>query len=372
MRANALLGLKTLDQSVWLDDIHRRMLDDGTLAKLIAEDGLAGLTSNPSIFAAAMGHDKEYVQALASLDSASTSMERYETLAFDDLIRAADLFGPVYDRSQRRDGFVSIEVSPQLASQAEATVAEARRLWRRIDRPNAMIKVPGTTAGLEAIPVLIAAGINVNVTLLFSVERYRAVAQAYMAGLTERASRGESLAGVASVASFFLSRIDTHMDRLLDDAARCGRVEARALRGRTAVACAARAYEQYRSSIDSPRWHALAARGAQAQRLLWASTSTKDPAYSDILYVEECIARDTINTMPLATLAAYRDHGRPEPRLEHAGKVAHETLAALARLGIDLEEAATQLEREGVDKFIESFEQLQRSLGAPGTATQYA
>jgi transaldolase len=257
---------------------------------------------------------------------------------------------------------VSFEVSPHLAYDSEGSLAEARRLWARLDLPNAFIKIPGTEAGLPVIRALIAEGINVNVTLLFSPERYRAVVQAYMDGLSERARNRRSLAAVASVASFFLSRIDTLVDRLLDDLAAGGQPAARTLRGKAAIASAARAYEIFEASLATPQWQALSAQGARPQRLLWASTSTKDPSYSPIKYVEELVVPGTVNTMPLETINAYRRLGRPELRLERHLAESADTREGLERLGVDAEAVAAQLEREGVAKFIEPFDKLQKWL----------
>ena len=369
---NPLLELRRLGQSVWLDDIGRALLDDGTLVRLIEEDGLAGVTSNPAIFAHAIMKEPQYVAAIANVldrlsatESSSTAL--YETLAIDDLRRAADLFRKAFDRTTGADGFVSLEVSPHLADDTAGTVAEGRRLWQRLERPNALIKVPGTQAGLGAIRDLTADGINVNVTLLFSPEQYRAVAQAYMAGLETRVTKGQPIRHIASVASFFLSRIDTLVDKLLDDLAARGQPAARALRGKAAIASACRAYEIYEETVALPRWQALIEKEAKPQRLLWASTSTKDPTYSPIKYVEELVVPNTVNTMPLETLQAYRRFGRPELRLERHIAEGSDAREALERLGIDLEVVAGRLEREGVRKFIEPFDALQAWLGARRT-----
>ena len=360
---NPLLELRKLGQSVWLDDIGRGMLDDGSLARLIREDGLAGLTSNPSIFAHSIMTDARYAGGIAQLLPRVTSaLQLYEELALEDLKDAATLLRPLYDSSGGGDGFVSMEVSPHLADDSAGTLAEAKRLWGRLALPNAFIKVPGTEAGLPVIRELIAAGVNVNVTLLFSPERYRAVARAYMDGLAARAARGAALGGVASVASFFLSRIDTEVDRRLDALAARGQPAARSLRGKAAIASACRAYEIYEELTAQPPWQGLAAQGARPQRLLWASTSTKDPAYSPIKYVEELVVPDTVNTMPLETLNAYRRLGHPELRLERHIAAASDTREGLERLDVDLEAIAQQLEREGVDKFIEPFDRLQQWL----------
>lgn len=363
MSTNGLHELADLGQSVWLDDLHRGMLADGSLARLISEDRLGGLTSNPAILSRAFMQQPEYAADIARLlRTAAGSAEIYETLALEDVARAADLFAPLHERTGGADGLVSLEVAPHLADDAEATVREARRLHARLGRGNVMIKVPATEPGIDAIRRLLALGVSVNVTLLFSPERYRAVADAWLAGLEERAARGERLDRLASVASFFVSRIDSAIDPRLDALAQRGETAARALRGKAAVACAARAYELYREMLAAERWQALAARGARPQRLLWASTSTKDPKYPPTKYVEELIAPDTVNTMPLETLTAYRESGRATRRLEHHLAEASDTREGLERLGIDLEEIATQLEREGVRKFLEPFEALQRWL----------
>ncbi|HET7758226.1 MAG TPA: transaldolase [Steroidobacteraceae bacterium] len=361
---NPLLELRRLGVSAWLDDIGRGMLDDGTLARLIDADGVAGVTSNPAIFAHSMMHDPRYAQPIAALLARTPSaMALYEELAVEDVRDAAGLLRALYDRSAGGDGFVSLEVSPHLAYDTAASLAEARRLWQRLGLPNALIKIPATEAGIPVIRDLIAAGINVNVTLLFSPERYRAVAQAYLDGLSLRARAGQPLGTVASVASFFLSRIDTLVDQLLDGLAAHGQPAARTLRGKAAIASACRAWEIFEEQLAGAQWQALEARGARPQRLLWASTSTKDPAYSPIKYVEETVVPGTVNTMPLETLAAYRRLGRPELRLERHLAEACDVREGLERLGLDLEDVAAQLEREGVAKFIEPFDRLQQWLG---------
>jgi transaldolase len=360
---NPLLELRKLGESAWLDDLGRGMLENGSLARLIREDGIAGVTSNPSIFANSMTTDPRYAQPIARLlPTVGSAMALYEELAIHDVRAAAGLFRGLYDSSSGGDGFVSFEVSPHLAYDSVGSLAEARRLWARLDLPNAFIKIPGTEAGLPVIRALIAEGINVNVTLLFSPERYRAVAQAYMDGLSERARNRRSLGTVASVASFFLSRIDTLVDRMLDDLAASGQPAARALRGKAAIASAARAYEVFEASLATPQWQALSAQGARPQRLLWASTSTKDPSYSPIKYVEELVVPGTVNTMPLETINAYRRLGHPELRLERHLAEGADTREGLERLGVDAEAVAAQLEREGVAKFIEPFDKLQKWL----------
>jgi len=360
---NPLLELRKLGESVWLDDINRGMLADGSLARLIREDGVAGLTSNPAIFANAMMHDSHYARGIAALlPRVASAVALYEELALEDLRAAAALLRPLYDSSAGGDGFVSFEVSPHLAYDTQGSLQEAQRLWRRLNLPNAFIKIPGTEAGLPVIRDLIAAGVNVNVTLLFSPERYRAVVHAYMEGLTRRAAAGGKLASVASVASFFLSRIDTAVDRILDRLSAAGQPAARALRGKTAIASACRAYEIYEELTAMGEWQSLAARGARPQRLLWASTSTKDPSYSPIKYVEELVVPGTVNTMPLETLNTYRRLGHPELRLERHIAEGCDAREGLERLDVDLEAVAAQLEREGVTKFVEPFDKLQQWL----------
>jgi len=360
---NPLLELRKLGQSVWLDDIGRGMLDDGSLARLIRDDGLAGLTSNPSILAHSIMNEATYGERIARLlPTVPSALALYEELALADLRDAAALLRPLYDSTGGGDGFVSLEVSPHLADDSAGSHKEALRLWQRLGIPNAFIKIPGTEAGLPVIRDLIAAGINVNVTLLFSPERYQAVARAYREGLSRRAAEGKPLAGVASVASFFLSRIDTAVDKILDGLAARGQPAARALRGKAAIASACRAYEIYEESIAQPEWQALAAKGARTQRVLWASTSTKDPAYSPIKYVEELVGPETVNTMPLETLNAYRRLGRPELTLERHIAEASDAREGLERLDVDLEAVAQQLEREGVSKFVEPFDKLQKWL----------
>lgn len=360
---NPLLELRKLGQSAWLDDISRGMLDDGSLARLIRDDGIAGLTSNPSIFAHSIMNDPKYASRIAQLlPKVSAGPALYEELALDDLRDAAGLLRPLYDSSSGGDGFVSLEVSPHLANDGPGSFKEARRLWERLQLPNAFIKIPGTQAGVPVIRDLIASGVNVNVTLLFSPERYRAVAKAYMQGLEQRLAAGQPVNNMASVASFFLSRIDTAVDKLLDGLSGRGQPAARSLRGKAAIASACRAYEIFEELLAGEAWQALTARGARAQRLLWASTSTKDPSYSPIKYVEELVVPDTVNTMPLETINTYRRTGRPELRLERHIAEASDVREGLERLDVDLEVVAQQLEREGVAKFIEPFDKLQQWL----------
>ncbi|HEV2365692.1 MAG TPA: bifunctional transaldolase/phosoglucose isomerase [Caulobacteraceae bacterium] len=362
-----LRALAAERQSVWLDYLHRDILQNGELKRMIEEDGLSGLTSNPSIFEKAIAESDTYDTQLADLIERrdAEAVRLFEALAVEDIRAAADLFRPVWEQRGGGDGFVSLEVSPYLARDTEGTIAEARRLWAAVDRPNLMIKVPGVPEGVDAIRTLIGEGINVNVTLLFSIDAYLAVAEAHIAGLEAWRARGGDVAKVHGVASFFVSRIDTIIDKRIDDKLKSGagdRADAlKALRGKIAIANAKIAYQRYLEIIATPRWRALAEAGAQTQRLLWASTGTKDPTYSDVLYVDTLIGADTINTMPPKTLAAFADHGEVRPTLTEDVEGAREILARAEALGLDLAGATKILEDEGVDKFSEAFDGL---LGA--------
>lgn len=364
MKQNPLLSVKSLGQSLWLDYIERGMFARGEISRLIEQDGLAGITSNPAIFEKAITGHKVYDTAIAALARRNMSVtDKYEVLVLEDIGAASDLFLPMYKQTKGRDGFVSIEVSPHLANDTDQTIREGRRLWEILHRPNVMIKVPATVQGLPAIQTLIAEGINVNVTLLFGLERYREVVKAYLTGLEDRVTAGKPLESVASVASFFLSRIDVLVDKRLDTLAQPGADKSvTALRGAAAIAYARLAYRIYRELMGGDRWRRLAACGARAQRLLWASTGTKDPAYSDVKYVDALIGPDTVNTLPPETLDAFRNHGDPALRLEQDLVQAAELPAKLAQVGIDLETVAQQLEVEGVKKFVEPFDKLLKSL----------
>ncbi len=360
MNGNPLRKLEAYGQSIWLDFIRRGMLLSGEIQRLIERDGVSGVTSNPAIFEKAIAETSDYDEAIRALAGKSAG-EIYEELAVEDIRLAADQLRPVYDRTERRDGFVSLEVSPHLARDTVGTIAEARRLWGKVDRPNVMIKVPGTWEGLPAIRQLIGEGINVNVTLLFALPRYRAVAEAYIDGLEELAASGLPLQRTASVASFFLSRIDVLIDPLLEEKVREEGTFAglaATLRGEAAIASAKLAYRMYREIFDGERFNKLARWGARSQRVLWASTSTKNPAYSDVKYVEALIGPETVNTVPLETLTAYRDHGDPALRLEEGVEKARQVLAQLHDIGIDLDTVTRQLEEEGVEKFVKPFDKL--------------
>jgi transaldolase/glucose-6-phosphate isomerase len=351
---NPLRKLHDQGQAVWLDFIRRGMLAGGGLTRLIEDDGLTGVTSNPSIFQQAIAGGSEYDDQIAEVlaaDPRASAGHLYEALAVEDIRTAADQLRGVWDATAGADGYVSLEVSPYLAHDTEATIDEARRLWRAVDRPNLMIKVPGTDEGVPAFEALIAEGINVNVTLMFSLATYEAVAQAYLRGLS-RAAAPET---IASVASFFVSRVDTYADAALEE---IGGEDALALRGRTAIANAKLAYRRFEEIFHGEPFAPLAARGARPQRVLWASTSTKNPAYRDVVYVEELIGSETVNTLPPATLEAFRDHGGVRPSLTEEVAEAEEHLARLAAVGVDLDEITDRLQRDGVEAFAASFDSL--------------
>src|ERR1700730_6454309 len=367
---NPLKALNGFGQSVWLDYIRRSLISTGELARLIEQDGLRGVTSNPSIFEKAITGSTDYSQALRALENRKDLDAKgiYEQLAIRDIQDAADVLRPVYDLTKRRDGYVSLEVSPYLAGKTQETLEEARRLWKAVGRENVMIKIPGTPEGIPALKQLIAEGININATLLFAQDVYERVAEAYIAGLEELAKRGADLSRAASVASFFVSRIDVLVDSILSDRIREAKnpdqALLRSLQGRVAIGDAHLTYQRYKEIFSSPRWQALAGRGAQTQRVLWASTSTKNPAYSDVLYVEELIGPGTVNTIPPATYDAFRDHGRPRASLEEGVAAARTTMETLARVGISMKEVTDQLTREGVTLFAEAFEKLLEAVDA--------
>lgn len=357
---NPLLELHSYGQSFWYDNIRRSLLLDGTIASLIDQDGLRGMTSNPSIFEKAIGSAGDYDGQIRELAAAGLDTKAiYEELAVSDIASACDLFADLYDASDGRDGYVSLEVSPHLANDEEATVSEAKRLSAAVGRPNVMIKVPATEAGVRALRRLIGSGININVTLMFSMKHYQAVAEAYIAGLTDYRQGGGEPKQIASVASFFVSRVDTAVDKLLaqrDD----GR--ARDLLGRTAVANSKVVYQQYKSLFQGQKFQSLRQTGGRAQRLLWASTSTKNPAYPDTLYVDELIGPDTVNTMPPATIDAFRDHGQPDSTLEKDLDQAYWVLETVAEMGVDLEDVTDDLQLQGLAAFSASYDQLLESL----------
>ncbi len=366
MTANPLKRLEALGQSVWLDYIRRDLIAGGGLRRLIEEDGLRGMTSNPSLFEKAIQASPDYdaeIQALAG--SGRSAADIYEALSQHDVRSAADEFRPVYEATDGLDGYVSLEVNPHLAYDTPGTIREARRLWVALDRPNVFIKVPATAAGLPAIKQLTSEGINVNITLLFGLPRYRQVAEAYIAGIAARLGHGQDVTRVASVASFFVSRMDTLVDPLLSMIASQGgkmALLAKKTLGQTAIASAKMAYQIYKEIFGSDLFRGLAAQGARVQRVLWASTGTKNPEYGDVKYVEALIGPGTINTIPVATLDAYRDHGSPQARLEHDTEEAAEILRRLPALGIRIDDITQQLEAEGVEKFNKPFDKLMATL----------
>jgi len=369
MSNNPLRELNRLGQSVWFDYIRRKELTSGHLKRLIDEDGLSGVTSNPTIFEKAIGESDDYDTAIQQLaGEGRDSGAIFEALAVDDIAHAADLFRPVYTATQGRDGFVSIEVSPELAHDSAATLNEARRLWREVSRPNILVKIPGTLEGLAAIEQSLAEGININITLLFGIERYERVAEAYIAALEKRAAEGKPVDRIASVASFFVSRVDTAVDKELENRITSAGNTAdkdrlSSLRGKAAIANAKLAYAKFKEIFSGPRFQRLAQKGARVQRMLWASTGTKNPKYSDVLYVENLIGPDTINTMPVATMDAYRNHGQPRQTIEEGMDEARQNRERLAAVGIDLGVVTRKLEDEGVESFAKDFRKLISTIG---------
>ena len=353
MKDNPLIALEALGQSIWLDDIQRSLMSSGKLKQYIEQDGLAGITSNPSIFEKAIAESNDYDDDIHRMvKEGKNTQSIYDALTIQDVQTAADEFLPVFNNKKGRDGFVSLEVNPHLAHDTQGTIEEARRLWKSLNRPNVLIKVPATQEGLAAIEQLISEGINVNVTLLFGLQRYREVALAYISGLEKRLYSGEPIQSIASVASFFLSRIDVLIDPLLE------KVHDSGIQGEVAVASAKMAYQIYKEIFQSERFKKLVPHGANAQRLLWASTSTKNPQYSDVKYVDELIGPDTVNTLPTETLTAYRDHGDPVERLEDDVEHANAVFNKLSECGIDIDQITQQLEDEGVEKFKIAYDKL--------------
>jgi transaldolase len=361
---NPFLELKALGQSVWLDDIDRGQLRSGLFQRLIDEDGLSGATGNPTIFEHSITHDTTYDEQMQQLLAfGKNSQEIYEALAMTDVRTVADLLRPTYEGTNGQDGFVSIEVSPYLAQDTEGTLSEVRRFWETIAHPNVMVKIPSTPAGVPAIRQALAEGININITLIFSIENYRQVAQAYLSALEERSAKGQDISRIASVASFFVSRVDVLVDNLLEDKMKAvgssaQQQQLKVLEGKAAIANARLAYQEFKRLFNGPRFAALKQQGARVQRPLWASTGTKNPAYRDVLYVEELIGPDTVNTMPLTTLERFHDHGRVRLSIEDQLPEAKAQLAALADTGIHYEQVTRQLQEEGVQKFIDSFHTL--------------
>ena len=361
---NPLRGLLAYGQSPWLDFIRRNILLNGELKKMIANDGLRGMTSNPAIFEKAITAGDDYNDIIHAQDAKSSSaMALYEKIAIRDVQDAADIFRAVNTESKGRDGYVSLEVSPNLAFDTQATIEEARRLWKTVSRPNVMIKIPATPQGLPAIRQALEEGININITLLFAQSAYEQVAEAFLAALEARVAKGQDISQIASVASFFVSRIDSLIDSKIDatlktetDAKKKGLLES--LQGKVAIANARRTYQKYQELFGGSRWKALAAKGAQTQRLLWASTSTKNPKYRDVLYVEELIGADTVDTIPPATFDAFRDHGKLRPSLTENVTGANKTMADLEAAGISMKEVTDKLLTDAVKLFQDPFKQL--------------
>jgi transaldolase / glucose-6-phosphate isomerase len=366
--ANPLKGLLAYGQSPWMDYIRRDLLTGGGLKKMIAEDGLRGMTSNPAIFEKSITGSSLYNDILDSPDAKSLNAKQlFEKIAIRDVQDACDIFRPVYDESKHRDGYVSLEVSPYLANDTNGTLEEARRLWKAVNRPNLMVKVPATPEGIPAIRQLLEDGLNINITLLFAQSAYEKVAEAFIAALEARAAKGQSIGHIASVASFFVSRIDTLVDSKIDALLKTASGDAKnlleSIHGTIAIANAKLTYKKYQELFGGPRWQALAAKGAQTQRLLWASTSTKNPKYRDVIYVEELIGADTVDTIPPATFDAFRDHGKLRPSLTEDVATAARHMENLGKAGISMKEVTDQLLHDGVKLFADAFTTLLAATG---------
>jgi len=348
--------------SIWLDFIERTILRNGDLERRIREDALTGMTSNPTIFEKALAEGSAYDDQIRTASGDFTAMELFELISTTDVRDACDIFRGVYDRDGAKDGFVSIEVSPAAAHDLLGTVSEAARLWSTVDRPNVMVKVPGTIEGADAVRRLIASGLNINITLLFSLDAYRRVIEAYMAGLEERVAAGKDIRNIASVASFFVSRVDSEVDKRLDAILKSASPEKRkqidSLRGKAAIANAKLAYRIFQKEFSSPRWKKLEAKGASVQRVLWASTSTKNPSYRDVMYVEQLIGPHTVNTMPPQTIEAFRDHGEVKRTVDKEVDVAETVIRDLAQLGISIDDVTEKLLVDGLASFQKSYDTL--------------
>lgn len=370
MTTNHLLEIKQYGQSIWMDNLTRDLIESGNLKQMVDTEGITGITSNPAIFQKAIAGNAIYDQAIATgIRAGKTTQEIYESLVFDDIRNACDILMPVYQQTDGLDGYVSIEVPPSIAHDTAMTIEEAKRYYAQIDHPNVMIKIPGTAAGLPAVEAVIAAGINVNVTLLFSVDSYVSCAESYLRGLEARVARGEDISHIASVASFFLSRIDSAIDARIDEKLKgIDQITAReklvAIKGKVAIANAKLAYQEYKKIIASDRWKALAAKGAKVQRLLWASTGTKNPEYSDVMYVDELVGPETVNTLPPSTIKACADHCNVSDRIETRVAEAYHLIENLKDPDVDinLAEVMDELLTDGIDKFVQPFESLMRSL----------
>ena len=361
---NPLLQLKTQGQSVWYDTIDRGQLVSGLFKRLLDEDGIVGVTSNPTIFQKSISHGDAYDEQMTQIiKQRKSTSEIYEALVIKDITTVADMLRPIYDRTNRQDGFVSLEVSPDLAHDTERSLSEARRFWKMVDRPNLMIKIPATTEGIPAVQQALTEGININITLIFSLDSYREVADAYISALEDRNAEGKDISHIASVASFFVSRVDTLVDQLLEDKIKTTSDSAeqqklKSLEGKAAIANARLVYQEFTRIFHTPRFETLKHSGAHVQRPLWASTSTKNPAYRDVLYAEELIGPDTVDTMPLETIENFRDHGRVSRTVENDIQQAKDVFAALEKVGIHYDQVTKQLQDEGVQKFADSFHAL--------------
>ena len=361
---NPLLQLKTLGQSVWYDTVDRAQLDNGLFKRMLDEDGVAGVTSNPTIFQKSISHGDAYDEQITQLvrEKKNTS-EIYEALVIRDIRTVADMLLPIYEKANRQDGFVSLEVSPDLAHDSEATLEEARRFWKLVDRPNLMIKIPATPEGIPIVRQTLAEGMNINITLIFSIEDYRKVADAYISALEERNAEGKDISHIASVASFFVRRVDTLVDQLLENKIKASndsteRLKLKSLEGKAAIANARLVYQDFKNIFHSPRFETLKHSGAHVQRPLWASTSTKNPAYRDVLYAEELVGPDTVDTMPLETIENFRDHGKVRLSVEDDIQQARDEFEELEKVGIHYDQVTQQLQDEGVQKFADSFHEL--------------
>ncbi len=365
---NPLLQLKALGQSVWYDTVDRAQLDNGLFKRMLDEDGVVGVTSNPTIFQKSISQGDAYDEQITQLvrEGKSTN-EIYEALAIRDIRTVADMLFPIYEKANRQDGFVSLEVSPDLAHDTEATLNEARRFWKLVDRPNLLIKIPATPEGLPAVRQSLLEGININITLIFSIEDYHKVADAFISALEERNAEGKDISHIASVASFFVSRVDTLVDQLLEEKIKASTDNAemqtlKSLQGKAAIANARLVYQDFKKIFNSPRFETLKHSGAHVQRPLWASTSTKNPAYRDVLYAEELIGPNTVDTMPLETIENFRDHGKVRLSVEDDIQQAKNEFAELEKIGIHYDQVTQQLQDEGVKKFADSFHELFKGI----------
>jgi len=368
MATNPLLQLKDYGQSVWYDTVDREQLNNGLFKRLLDEDGIVGVTSNPTIFQKSISHGHAYDEQMDQLlKEGKDTGEIYDALAITDIRTVADMLKPIYERTHGHDGYVSLEVSPDLSHDTEASLSEARRFWKMVDRPNLMIKIPGTPEGLPAVRQALVEGLNINITLIFSIQTYREVAEAYISALEERKAEGKDISHIASVASFFVSRVDTLVDKLLEEKVKATsdpeeQKKLKSLEGKAAIANARLVYQDFKSIFHSPRFEALKHSGAHVQRPLWASTSTKNPAYRDVLYAEELIGPDTVDTMPLETIENFRDHGRVGMTVENNIPQAKAELDELEQLGISYDKVTQQLQDEGVQKFADSFHELFKGI----------